>query len=82
MTKAQWERDKKRLIKKYKENGITRCEACGSDWILSFHHLDRRSTGKAENTFEQTRLICANCHHKADNAPGYKEFNDMLRALR
>ena len=82
MTKAQWERDKKRLIKKYKHAGITRCEVCGGDWILSFHHLDRRSSGRAENTFDGTRLLCAQCHHNADNAPNYKAFNDMLRTIR
>lgn len=73
---------KERLKKEYQEAGITTCEGCHSDWALSFHHLDRRSTGRAEDTFEGTRLLCPLCHHRADNAPGYDEFNEGLRRLR
>ena len=77
-----WPQAKKRLIEEYREAGIERCESCGGDWAMSFHHLDRRSTGRAEHTFEGTRLLCCKCHHLADNAPGYRDFNEWLRTLR
>jgi len=51
-------------------------------FALAIHHLDRRSSGNAQNTFEETRLLCADCHHRADQAPGHQEFNEQLRALR
>lgn len=76
-----WQKAKKRLIKEYQERGITTCEVCGSDFGLSFHHLKRRSKG-GEHTFENTVLLCAKCHHRADNAPGHIEFNESLKKLR
>jgi len=78
----EWIRARKRLKEEYLEKGITVCEYCGSSWALSFHHLDRRSSGRAKNTFEDTRLLCAKCHHRADNAKGYTGFNEELRKLR
>jgi 5-methylcytosine-specific restriction endonuclease McrA len=77
-----WQRAKKKLIKIYKKKGITRCEVCGGNFALSFHHLNKRSSGKAENTYKGTRLLCAKCHDKADNQPGFKQFNEMLKELR
>ena len=88
MKQKQWFKDKKRLIREYEEAGITRCEGspindkCMRNFALSFHHLNRRSSGKAENTFEGTRLLCAECHQRADQMPGHKEFNEKLKALR
>jgi len=79
---TDWAKAKKRLIPEYEDAGITYCESCGGSYILSFHHLDRRSSGKSQDTFEETRLLCAECHHKADNAAGYKDFNEELRKLR
>jgi hypothetical protein len=84
----QWEKDRERLKVEYQEHGITSCEGsvfndkCMHNFALSFHHLDRRSSGDSENTFEETRLLCAHCHHMADQASGHKVFNERLRALR
>lgn len=75
----EWIKERARLKKEYYEANITRCEGCGSDWILSFHHLDKRSSGKAKHTFEDTRLLCAICHDKAEYN---KEYNATLRSLR
>ena len=74
-----WIKARKRLKQEYLENGVTSCEYCGSSFILSFHHLDKRSSGKAEHTFEGTRLLCSKCHFKAECD---KEFNNKLRELR
>lgn len=88
MKPAEWFKAKKKLIPIYKEHGITTCEGqplnprCMRTFALSFHHLDKRSSGLAENTFEGTRLLCAECHQKADQRPGFYEFNEKLRALR
>jgi len=75
----EWQKAKKYLMARYFKEGITRCEGCGSMWALSFHHLDKRSSGRAEHTFEGTRLLCPECHNKAEYN---KEFNEELRKLR
>jgi len=77
-----WIKAKKRLMIEYEEEGITVCEACGGTFAMSFHHLERRSSGRAKHTFEGTRLLCAECHDKADNRPGHREFNDKLKLIR
>jgi hypothetical protein len=75
MKVKEWERARKRLKVIYKDKGITRCEVCGSSWWITFHHLNKRSSGKAKNTFEDTRLLCIKCHMKAD---GDRSFNKSL----
>lgn len=83
-----WKKDRARLIREYEHAGITTCEGrsinpkCMYTFALSLHHLDKRSSGKAENTFEKTRLLCAECHNRADHMAGFKEFNERLRQLR
>jgi hypothetical protein len=74
-----WLNEKPRLIETYKTKGITRCERCGSTWILSFHHMDKRSSGKAEHTFQGTRLLCASCHQICEYD---KIENEKLRRIR
>lgn len=76
---AEWVAARKKLIIIYRDHGITRCERCGSDWALGFHHLDKRSSGKAKNTFKDTRLLCVNCHQLVEYN---KEENDALRKMR
>jgi hypothetical protein len=75
----EWIRARKQLVKIYKAKGITRCEYCNSNWALGFHHLEKRSSGKAQHTFEATRLLCQMCH---DLAEYNDEFNEKVRALR
>lgn len=82
MKREVWEKDRAILEQIYLRNEITRCEYCGGTFGLSLHHLERRSSGKAKNTFEDTRLLCACCHHKADNAVGHVKFNEMLKKIR
>ena len=74
-----WKKARKRLVKIYAHEGITRCEFCRGDWMLSLHHLDKRSSGNAKHTFKDTRLLCQVCH---DLAEYNREFNDRLRRLR
>lgn len=57
--------------------GITCCENCGSTFALAFHHLIRRSKG-GQNDISNIMLLCAKCHHEADNGQNHKEFNQML----
>lgn len=84
-TKIGTSRAKDRLKSEYFENGITSCEGmlfnpkCMGNFILTFHHMTRRSTGRAQDTFRETRLLCAECHQKADTD---KEFNAKLRKIR
>ena len=76
---VEWQKARAKLIDIYREKGITRCELCGSTWALSFHHLNKRSSGRAKHTFEDTRLLCVKCH---DLAEYDKEVNNGLRKLR
>lgn len=75
----EWIKARERLKKEYLEKGITVCENCGSSWALSFHHLEKRSSGQAKHTFEDTRLLCIKCHEKAEYD---KEFNEKMKLLR
>ena len=82
----EWMDAKKVLIEEYRDHHIYGCEgwwlnkdACNPTWALSFHHLDKRSTGRAQHTFEETRLLCPNCHTRAEYN---KDFNEQLRNLR
>ena len=59
----KWQKARAQLVEIYREKGITRCERCGGTWALSFHHMEKRSSGRAEHTFEATRLLCAECHN-------------------
>lgn len=75
----EWIRARELLKEEYLENDIVRCELCNSNWALSFHHLDKRSSGKAKHTFKDTRLLCINCHSKAEYN---KDVNNKLKLLR
>lgn len=75
----EWKEARERLKVEYLSQGITRCEMCGSSWALSFHHLDKRSTGRAKHTFEDTRLLCIDCHREAEYD---KMVNYKLKQLR
>ena len=88
MKPSEWMEAKPKLIEKYRKENIMTCEGralnpeCMRNWALNFHHLDRRSSGRAENTYKGTRLLCPHCHWRADQAPGHKEFNELLKKLR
>ena len=58
----EWLKAKPKLVKIYKEKGITRCENCGSRYMMSFHHRPSRASQKAIHDFKHTRLLCAECH--------------------
>lgn len=75
-----WIEARERLKEVYKRKGVTQCERCGvGTFALSFHHLDKRSSGKAKHTFGGTRLLCAECH---DLVEYDKEENEKLKNLR
>lgn len=75
----EWKEAREKLKREYFDRGVIVCELCGSTWGLSFHHIDKRSTGKAKHTFEGTRLLCINCHRKAEYD---KMINYQLKQLR
>jgi len=74
-----WKAARARLVQIYRQKGFERCERCGSTFALSFHHLDKRSHGEAQHTFNDTRLLCAGCHTVCEYD---KEENDKLRIIR
>lgn len=67
---------KPKLIEIYYEKKITRCEISNSRYALSFHHIDKRSSLKAEHTFNGTRLLSQDWH---DYCEHNKEANELLR---
>jgi len=70
--KAQeyWYECKQKLKQEYEERGITRCEICGTDFGLSFHHRSKRWTyiRRPEDLgkFSETILLCLICHDKLE----------------
>ena len=79
-----WLEARARLVDEYTRKSITSCERCGSGWALSFHHLDKRSSGKAEHTFAGTVLLCPSCHdiceyNKAENERMREKRERMVR---
>ena len=63
-TKA-WEIARARLKNEFEAKGITRCENCGEDWALSFHHRNKRRIND-EHIFENVILLCGRCHGLAE----------------
>ena len=76
---GEWIRARKKLVEIYREKEITRCEYCGSTYIMSFHHINKRSSGKAEHTFDGTRLLCQSCHQLAEYN---KDINEKVKEVR
>jgi hypothetical protein len=72
---AEWLTEKPKLVKIYKAKGITRCEISGSRFLISFHHISKRSGQEAEHTFEGTRLLNQEWH---DFCEYNKEANKLL----
>jgi len=77
----EWEKMRPILIRQYALNGITSCEYCGSTYILDIHHLDKRSSGRAKHTFDDTRLLCREHHTMADDAR-YTWLHKLLKNIR
>jgi len=65
-----WIKAKKKLIERYRQEGITTCEmrlsGCMNDFGLSFAHRYKRRDSRCEHTFEKTCLACAFCHNKTE----------------
>jgi len=73
----EWLSVRPKLTKEYLEKGITKCEISGSSFALSFHHIQKRSSQKAEHTFEGTRLLNQEWH---DFCEYNREANELLLA--
>lgn len=78
----EWLHERKKLIFLYQELGITACEfprrhSCNP--VLSFHHLDKRSSQRAEHTFRGTVLLCSKAH---DICEYNQKANDLMRQYR
>jgi len=58
----EWMKARAILKEEFAEKEITRCELCNSDYILSFHHRNKRRKNDP-HIFENVILVCANCHH-------------------
>ena len=82
-----WKNAKEDLKIRYQREGITFCEGqqivvldnCTPNWGLSFHHLNKRSSGQSEHSFEDTRLLCLAHHTLAEYDI---VFNYQLKQLR
>ena len=76
---TEWIEARKKLEIIYRNKRITKCERCGSGMMLSFHHLSKRSGGRAKHTLRATRLLCAVCH---DICEYNAEENEKLKLSR
>ena len=86
----KWETDRRNLKEIYNDKWITSCEAqlpgCMRNNFLSFHHRHKRKFYKERGNedllgeFNQTILICANCHDKLeDDRKATREIFSQLR---
>jgi len=67
----------------YAEKGITKCEICGSNWGLSWHHKHHRyfyKTAEDLADFNETLLLCPLCHNKY--MPDSKDTLELFEKLR
>jgi len=74
-----------KILKKiYEDKEITRCELCGSDWALSFHHRHKRrwyrDCPEKLSEFNQTLLLCCKCHDLCEMSRSMTE--DVFGRLR
>jgi hypothetical protein len=86
----KWENDRKKLKEEYFEKGIVNCEAqlpgCFVDNFLSFHHRHKRiwyhTRGREDKLgdFNQTILVCNNCHNRLEN--DRKKTEEVFKELR
>lgn len=74
-----WIKARSKLKKEFESKGIIRCEICGSNYILSFHHRRKRRYGN-EHIFKNVILLCATHHHELEyNKELTKEWFEKLR---
>jgi hypothetical protein len=71
----EWLEAKPKLIQIYLKKGVNKCEISGSKFALDFHHILKRSSQKAEHTFEGTRLLSQEWHDFCEHD---KEANKLL----
>jgi len=79
-----WLMPNKKLKKIYLDKEITRCELCGSTFILSWHHRHKRRfynlNKEALADFNQTILLCARCHDRLEKDK--EETRETFKRLR
>ena len=78
---TEWDRARKKLKKEFREKDIMQCEICGSSYIMSFHHRNKRRY-KDSHTFENVILLCAKHHNELEyNRELTKRWFDKLRPM-
>lgn len=79
----EWAEAKKKLKRIFRDRGIMRCENCGSEFALSFHHRYPRNHyyKKPEllGDFKESLLLCCSCHSELqrDNKLSEELFNKL-----
>lgn len=67
---TEWNKARAKLKIEYESKGITTCEArlpgCWYDNALGFAHLYKRDDPRCKHIFEQTLLLCNECHDKQE----------------
>ncbi len=80
----EWDKARAKLKIIYENKGITTCEArlqgCWYDNALSFAHKYKRNDPRCAHTFEETLLLCIECHNKQEyNRELTEELFNKLR---
>lgn len=69
----------KTLKETFIEKGITRCEKCGSTFVLTFAHRHKRiwyrSKPELLSDFNQVLLLCIHCHTSIEY---HKDLSDAV----
>jgi len=66
-----WYECKQKLKQEFMAKGITKCEICGKDFALSFHHRHKRryylgEKKKLLGSFNEVILLDAFCHDRLE----------------
>lgn len=64
--KAWWPKLRRKLKVVFEEAGIVRCEACGSNFALSFAHAEKRRFIVTPQQQQEVALLCQEDHDKVE----------------
>lgn len=74
----RWKKQREKLKVIFQEKGMTRCELCGSNFILSFHHRHKRwlyiRRKELLGDFNQVILVYAKHHELLERDKELTEY--------
>lgn len=77
----EWNKIRAELKKRFLSVGITRCEMCGKDNMLSFAHRKKRRFCD-EDELHVCALLCNPCHDKLEALPHDQMYYAVNRIIK